>query len=460
MKLRKLPTYALLFSLLSLSTIGLSNANAVIEQAQANENGAVEIDRTSEDDEGPEPVQQLSPDFLSQGFRDPRSAPTNEKEAFATPFGQVIWSDIVDKMYVKDKSLWTDFRGYSLKLSLNPELQVALLRELQIQKYITATIVIIEANTGRILAMVERRGEHSAPLLRDKSVLVSARAPAASLMKIIAASAGIEKGGLEPDDEIAFHGGCGKLRNQNFLRQPGRDRQKMTFARAFGVSCNTAFARIALYWTGLASLTNYAEKYYFNKPIPSDLRFETSAVLLPSLEEATALEVGETGAGFVASKLSPIHSAMLSAVTANGGVMMAPSIVDAAFDKTGKLVYSGTPRELSRVLSKQAAEKMLPLMHATIKSGTSRRYFARRGTRKQRFEIGGKTGTLSDAEERGTLYTWFSGLTQLDVPNNVAISTLVASPQNWVVRASSIAQVSIAQYLRLQRKDNSFASSR
>ena len=98
---------------------------------------------------------------------------------------------------------------------------------------------------------------------------------------------------------------------------------------------------------------------------------------------------------------------------------------------------------------------MQRLMQETVLSGTSRRYFRRKGTAGDRYEIGGKTGTLSDAEERGTLYTWFSGVAPLESPQNVAIGTVVASPKNWVVRASSLAQISLAQYLKIERQDRS-----
>ena len=97
-------------------------------------------------------------------------------------------------------------------------------------------------------------------------------------------------------------------------------------------------------------------------------------------------------------------------------------------------------------------------MQETILTGTSRKFFRRSGTARDRFDIGGKTGTLSDAEARGTLYTWFSGLAPLDSPNNVAIGTLVSSPKTWVVRASSLAQLSLAQYLRWEKLDKSVAS--
>ncbi|MFZ9520795.1 MAG: penicillin-binding transpeptidase domain-containing protein, partial [Silvanigrellaceae bacterium] len=261
------------------------------------------------------------------------------------------------------------------------------------------------------------------------------------------------KNGMEPEQQIPFQGGCGNLRNRNWLRDSQTDRQHMTFSHAFGVSCNTVFARLALYETGLASLRQFAEKYMFNRPIPSDLRIETSAALMPALEMATALEVGEAGAGFGASKISPVHAALLSAAAGNAGVLMAPFLVDSAFDSSGKQIYSATPLEISRIFSKKTADRMQRLMQETILAGTSRKYFRRKGTAVDRFEIGGKTGTLSDAEERGTLYTWFSGVAPLESPQNVAIGTVVASPKNWVTRASSLAQISLAQYLKIDRQD-------
>ncbi|MCA2961802.1 MAG: hypothetical protein IOD12_16250 [Silvanigrellales bacterium] len=407
-----------------------------------------------------ENVVQEGPLSLKQGFReagypDPREEAFNDSKAFKTPFGHVRWQDVADRWYEKDKVAWVKMGAYTLRLTLNPELQASLKGILQRQRNIAGAMVLIESNTGRLLAMAERRGEEGNPLNPSggEPIVTSARAPAASLMKIVTATAAIEKVSLRPDEEIFFSGGCGHLRGQNWLRDSARDRQHLTFARAFGVSCNTAFARIALYHTGLSTLRRFAAGYMFNKPIPSDVRIETSAALMPQLEAATALEVGEAGAGFGASKLSPIHAAMIAAAAGNEGTLMAPYLVDAAFDASGRQVYSGAPRKLERLFSAQTAASLQILMRETILTGTSRKYFRRKGTRKDRFEIGGKTGTLSDPEERSTLYTWFNGLAPLESSENVAIGALVASPKNWVVRASEIAQQGLSDYLRLSRTE-------
>jgi cell division protein FtsI/penicillin-binding protein 2 len=422
-------------------------SSAVTDQKPAVDN------ETSVDPNSTNASQKIGGSFQTQGYRDPREELSNERHAFKTPFGQIQWRDIEKRITVKERATFVNYKGLNLKLTIQPELQAALEKTLSTQRNIAAATVILESRTGRILAMVETRGDSRSPLVTDESILVAARAPAASLMKIVTATAAIEKNGLDPDQEIPYHGGCGTLRNRNWLRDGQSDRQHMSFSHAFGVSCNTVFARLALYETGLATLRQFAEKYMFNRPIPSDLRIETSAALMPALEMATALEVGEAGAGFGASKISPVHAAMLSAAAGNSGVLMAPYLVEAAYDAAGKQVYAATPLEISRIFSKKTADKMQRLMQETILAGTSRKYFRRKGTAGDRFEIGGKTGTLSDAEERGTLYTWFSGVAPLESPQNVAIGTVVASPKNWVVRASSLAQISLAQYLKIDRQD-------
>ena len=395
--------------------------------------------------------------FGEVGALDPREAPFNDKVAMPTPFAQLKWHDVLAKSYVKEDALWYKQGDLELRLTIQPKLQDALAKSLMTQRNIAGAVVLMESRSGRILAMVEREGAKGNPLnsVNSESIVTSARAPAASLMKIVTATAAMEKVGFKPDEEISFFGGCGHLRRNNWLRDSKQDRQKLTLARAFGLSCNTVFARLAMYSTGLGTLRKYVEGYHFNKPLPSDFRIETSAALLPQAEAATALEVGEAGAGFGASKLSPVHAAMMASVAGNEGKMMVPFLVDSAFDAKGQRVYLGLPQVLAQVASKNVAHEMQILMQDTVLTGTSRKYFRRKGIRADRYEIGGKTGTLSDPEDRSTLYTWFAGIAPLETVENVSIGALVASPKTWVVRASEIAQMSFTHYLRLSRMEAS-----
>ncbi len=387
-----------------------------------------------------------------KAFTDPRESLNNNSVAFNTPFGQIDWPEVAGKMFSKNGKTYSYFKGYKLELTIDPQLQDAAEKYLTQTRILTGSTAIVDPKTGKILALSQNGGN------RNAIISVSSRAPAASLMKIVTASAAIEKRNLNPYDEIAFRGGCGNLRNGNWLADPARDTQHLTFAKAFGSSCNTAFARLALYDVGLSSLKYYAERFMFNKPIPSDVKLQTSMFLLPDPDTATPQEVAEAGAGFGATKLNPVHAALLSAAINNKGVMMAPYLVEAAFNTEGKEIYRAKPLQIGKIVSPQTALKVETLMLATIATGTSRRTFHKAGTRADADEIGGKTGTLLDPENRDVLYTLFSGIAPLNSPNSIAIGTVIASPQNWVIRASSVAQTTLADYLRFERNDGRVAS--
>lgn len=387
-----------------------------------------------------------------KAFTDPREAPNNSAQAFHTPFGQIEWPEVAAKIFVKDGKTYSYYKNYKLQLTIDPQLQEASEKYLSQTKILNGSTAIIDPKTGKILALSQNGGN------RNAIISVSSQAPAASLMKIITASAAIEKRNLNPYDKIAFRGRCGILRNGNWLADPSQDHQRITFAKAFGSSCNTAFARLALYDVGLSSLKAYAEKFMFNRAIPSDVKLQTSMFLLPDPDTATPQEVAEAGAGFGATKLNPIHAALLSAAINNQGIMMAPYLVEVAYNESNREIYRSKPMEIGRIVSQQTALKIETLMLATISTGTSRRAFRKAGTRADADEIGGKTGTLLDPENRNVLYTWFSGIAPLNSPNSIAIGTVVASPQNWVVRASSVAQTTLADYLRIEKSDNKVAS--
>jgi peptidoglycan glycosyltransferase len=383
---------------------------------------------------------------------DPRLATDNMAAAFETPFGQIRWADVKDRIVEREGGVYLDHAGYRLELTLDPELHDSINKRLNRERRVGAAVVILDNRSGAILGLADRQGDPGNPLATIEDRVAEARAPAASLMKIITAAAAIEKSGVEPSEDIPFRGGCQFLRRRNWLRDRRADTIKMSLAQAFGHSCNTAFARLAIYNTGLASLREYADRFFMNRPIPSDMVLETSLAALPQLDTATAYDVGEAGAGFGFSKLNPVHATLLSAAVANHGKLMAPHLVKRAFDANGKLVYEAQPREIGTVMSPSTAEKMMELMKATVRSGTSRRHFLRRSTREQRGDIGGKTGTLKDMEDRKTLYTWFTGIGPGSGPEeSVSVGVLVASPTDWLVRASSVAQDSLGQFYYVEK---------
>jgi len=379
-------------------------------------------------------------------FQDPRESLFNDGVPLSHEIPQIDWPSVISKLQFIDDKVYLDYDNLKLLLTIDAKLQKSATKLVTRKKgIVSGSTAVIEPNTGRILALAQDSNK------RNSQTSVSSRGPAASLIKIVTAAAAIEKENLSPYAKLKFRGGCRYLSRENWIEDGRRDRLKMSFDKAFGSSCNTFFARLALYHVGLSALKIYADKFMFNRPIPSDIKIQTSLFLLPDPETATPQEIAEAGAGFGATKLSPIHAALLSATVANDGIMMAPYLIEAAYDASGREVYRAHPKQIGRVVSKNTAEKLSTLMLATTAKGTSRTVFRRSGTRANIDDIGGKTGTLSDLENRQILYTWFSGIADINSPENIAIGTVIASPQNWVVRANAIAQTTIAQYFRLKK---------
>lgn len=380
-------------------------------------------------------------------FDDPRESLFNDVVPLNRKIPQFNWADIASKMYTKNGKTYAKYNNLKLELTINPDIQEAAERFLrQSHAIVSGSTAIIEPKTGRLLALTQGGQKGNA------TTSVSSRGPAASLIKIVTSAAAIEKNNFDPDFELSFRGGCGKKpMDENWIESPSKDNMTMSFYKAFGSSCNPFFARLALYHVGLASLKKYAEKFMFNKPIPSDIKIQTSLFLLPDAETATPQEIAEAGSGFGATKLSPIHAALLSATVANGGIMMAPYLIEAAYNESGTEIYRAHPTQIGQVVSAETANKISILMLATTSLGTSRHVFSKRNTQANIDDIGGKTGTLLDLENKRLLYTWFSGIASINSPQSIAIGTVVASYQNYVVRANAVAQTTIAEYLKLQK---------
>ena len=87
-------------------------------------------------------------------------------------------------------------------LTLVPSVQESLTRTLKDYQTPWAAVVVLEPSTGRVLAMVEH--SEAAPGLRG--LPVKAVFPAASIFKLVTASALLDEG-VSPEDESCYHGG-------------------------------------------------------------------------------------------------------------------------------------------------------------------------------------------------------------------------------------------------------------
>lgn len=84
------------------------------------------VDEGAVDPNSQNASQKIGGSFQKQGYKDPREELTNERHAFKTPFGQIIWKDVDKRLSYRDKSTFVSYKGFNLKLTIQPELQAGL----------------------------------------------------------------------------------------------------------------------------------------------------------------------------------------------------------------------------------------------------------------------------------------------------------------------------------------------
>lgn len=180
-----------------------------------------------------------------------------------------------------------------LAYSLRDDLKDKTIDVLKAYKPDFAAVVLMEPETGRILALSQfvKNGEN------DFKPFFSHALPAASIFKIVTATAAIDKYKLGPDSTVNFLGGHYTLYKRNVVGpQNSRWSRKVTLREAFAKSYNTAFGRLAIENMEAQDLLEYAQRFGFNRKIPSEVSVPMSTTDIPS--DATDFRLAEIASGF------------------------------------------------------------------------------------------------------------------------------------------------------------------
>ncbi len=367
---------------------------------------------------------------VKKGRRDPFNPPTAFKRrqesyqesyiGLPVRFNQVEGGQYVRKFQSGVKAIYT----------IDPFLQRTLDDYLDRNRVPYGVFVAINPNNGKILAMVE----HSEREPRAKNLALRATYPAASIFKVVTASAAIEEQRAEPGTLIS------NVRRSN---------PATTLAEAFATSNNGVFSSLALHYLDFKTLVNYADRFQFNHKIPFELPVQVSRI--KTKKSSTGL--ANLAAGFGDVGLSPIHAALIGSAIANDGTMLAPCLVDRVVAPSGKILFECKPKVFATAVSPQTAASLRKMMGLTISSGTGRHAFqsTRWDPDMMGISIGGKTGSLTGKNPPGKV-SWFIGLAPLDNPE-IAISALVInSPKKkWKVKASQVAREGFRAYFKSTR---------
>jgi cell division protein FtsI/penicillin-binding protein 2 len=299
-------------------------------------------------------------------------------------------------------------------------------------------LVAIEPKSGRVLAYVGyEAGRGDSP-----GVVIDPDPPAASVFKIITASALLDAG-VKSSTSVCYGGGMRNLVQADLIDDPKRDQWCATLAEALGYSINAIFAKLADRHVDEDRMERYVSAFGFGQRLPFDLPADPSPVDVPD----GRLERARMAAGFWHSQLSPLHGALLAATIANDGQMPYAAIVDRIETRTGETLYEHTPRTFRQVLPRHTARAAGEMMTKTVTQGTAKKAFwdSRGRPFLPGIEVAGKTGTLSRYNPQRT-YNWWVGYAPVDEPK-IAVAALVVNDPKWRIKASYVAREALRSYL-------------
>lgn len=325
--------------------------------------------------------------------------------------------------------------------TLNQELQNAVTEMMAEYQVPYGVFVALEPKTGQILAMASHSSQDPSWPMRSYGDLF----PMASLFKIITASAALEQQQVSADTPFQFRGGLTSENPRYWEIGPSRRNAEMTLAMAMGKSVNPVFGRLAGDVVGTEAIMGMTSRFGFNAPLFPGAPLAASRAQQP----ADRHELMLMGAGLGREvKVSPLHAAAIMAGIANGGVMMAPSLLTEIRRDDGKVLYRQTPTPVRQLVSSQTAGELDRMLATTVSSGTSRRAFhdGRGRLKLADVEIAAKTGSI-DGDNPVGHYSWFAAYAPVNDPK-IALVALVINQDRWRIKGTHVGERALEVFFR------------
>ena len=317
-------------------------------------------------------------------------------------------------------------------------------------------VVALEPSTGRILAMassptynpnrvasnftkLSRRG--GSPLLNR--VTQGLYAPG-STFKVITATAALQSHKYTPTTLIDGKGRCIDVQTVPLCNAGGESAGVVTLSDALTYSYNTVFAQVGEA-VGQRRLESTMQNFGFFQEPPLDY---PSDEMNPSglyqhgrlLSQTAPVDVARVAIGQERLGVTPLQMATVVATVGNGGMRMAPSLVDRVVSPSGHTIYTTHPQPIQRVMTTTTAHELRDMMRRVVEEGTGT------AANVEGLSVAGKTGT-AETGVTGFNTAWFVAFAPADNPK-IAIAVVIEHTPDFggTISAPIAAQV-IKAYL-------------
>jgi len=295
------------------------------------------------------------------------------------------------------------------------------------------TIIVIQPETGQVLAMASRPTfDVTKPDLSDNSKQALFRNRAitdtyepGSVFKLVTTAAALDLGLVTPEtwwyDEGVVHVSDWSIYNWDLSANGSQTVQQL-----LSKSLNTGAAWLASL-SGATNFYDYVERFGFGVTSDSGLSGEVDGRVRTPENDPTGwrpvdMATNSFGQGIA---VTPLQMVMAVAAIANDGVLMKPQLVNEIVGPLGTQAVE--PETVRQVMSPESARTLLDMMGVVV-DGISTAYADVPG-----YAFGGKTGTANIATENGgykpdAYISSFVGVAPLDNPE-IAVLVKIDEPE-------------------------------
>ncbi|KAK3582236.1 hypothetical protein CHS0354_023775 [Potamilus streckersoni] len=311
-------------------------------------------------------------------------------------------------------------KGGTVELTINMKMQEVLEGEIK-QKVLKTGAqsgfgAIMNVNTGEIMGMgnypfFDMHTRNNLTKETERNRMLTESLEPGSTFKLISLAVAIERGIVNPTDEVDCAGGEYKIYDRVV-----RDHEKLkkeTFLYAFAKSSNIAIVKMSQH--KLFTNDYFFKKiidFGFNQKTNIDISGEVSGKVKP-LSEWTGITKSWMSYGYEI-QVTPIQLLAAYAAIANDGILMKPYIVKKISGIEGDVIHVGKPREVRRVVSKKVAKEIKAYLKAVVDSGTAQT------AKIEGISVAGKTGTAQQyvmgSYKTGSYFSSFVGFFPVENP--------------------------------------------
>jgi cell division protein FtsI (penicillin-binding protein 3) len=289
-------------------------------------------------------------------------------------------------------------------------------------------VVFLDPRTGEILALASLREGAGADLGAAPTTITEPFQPG-STAKLFTAAALLAHGLVDSSDRVFAENGTwlmpvGKGRTRA-IHDVHATHGSLTLAQAIQVSSNIAMAKFSMRLSP-AQQFDMLRNFGFGSPTAVEYPLESRG----TLDRPDQWEAGYSGPSLAMGyemAVTPLQLAVAYGAIANGGVLLAPTLVKEIRDPEGRLLYSHRPEPVRRVLSAEVVARLRAFLHGAVGEG---------GTGEQaqlvNYTLLGKTGTAKRFENgryvEGSYTASFAALFPASDPQ-LAVVVKIDDPQ-------------------------------